>query len=71
MHDMWIGILNDIYGKTYYIDEPLVSYRRHDATATQTGTRPGTLRQQLVWRARLLWCLGPVIAHAIVSGKRR
>jgi len=29
MHDMWIGIVNDIYGKTFYINGPLMQYRRH------------------------------------------
>jgi len=29
MHDIWIGIVNEIYGKTFYIDKPLVKYRRH------------------------------------------
>ncbi len=67
MHDMWIGMLNDIYGKTCYLDEPLVSYRRHGNNAS----RPGAWKQKLIWRARLLCYLCPVIARAIVSGKRR
>lgn len=29
MHDMWFGMINDIYGKTHYIDRPLIAYRRH------------------------------------------
>jgi glycosyltransferase involved in cell wall biosynthesis len=28
MHDMWFGLINSIYGKTYYIDQPLIAYRR-------------------------------------------
>lgn len=31
MHDQWIGILNDIlYKNTYFLNEPLIFYRRHD-----------------------------------------
>lgn len=30
MHDQWIGILNDIYGKqSYFYEKPLIYYRRH------------------------------------------
>lgn len=29
MHDIWIGMCNVLYGKTFYIDEPLIQYRRH------------------------------------------
>ena len=52
MHDMWIGILNDLYGRTYYLPEPLLAYRRHDRNTTRP-TR-GSLKQILVWRYRLV-----------------
>ena len=29
MHDIWIGIIGEIYGKTLFHDEKLVKYRRH------------------------------------------
>lgn len=30
MHDQWIGVLNDIlYKNTYFLNEPLIYYRRH------------------------------------------
>jgi hypothetical protein len=50
MHDSWIGIANDSFGKTVYIDEPLVGYRRHG----QNISRRGNLSQQLRWRFNLL-----------------
>ena len=51
MHDMWFGMVNDIYGKTYYIDEPLIAYRRHgDNLSTSVGA---SFMQGLIWR----WCL--------------
>ncbi len=50
MHDSWIGIANDLFGKTVYIDEPLVGYRRHG----QNVSRKGNLPQQLRWRLNLL-----------------
>lgn len=29
MHDQWIGILNEKYGKSYFLDDCLIKYRRH------------------------------------------
>jgi glycosyl transferase family 2 len=35
LHDIWIGVVNSISsGKTRYLDEPLVWYRRHSAAVT-------------------------------------
>jgi glycosyltransferase involved in cell wall biosynthesis len=52
MHDMWIGILNDLYGKTFYLPEALIAYRRHSGNVTKP-TRSG-LPQILAWRYRLV-----------------
>lgn len=30
MHDQWIGILNEKYGKSYFLDKCLIKYRRHE-----------------------------------------
>jgi glycosyltransferase involved in cell wall biosynthesis len=57
MHDMWMGIVNDIYGKTYFIDEPLIRYRRHGKNASPAGS---SLIQMTVWRWRLIRHLIPV-----------
>lgn len=50
MHDMWIGIVNQVHGKMTFLDQSLMSYRRHDANVSQNGS----LRQRLVWRINLL-----------------
>jgi len=52
MHDMWFGLLNDIYGKTHYIDQPLIAYRRHGNNASPAVGAP--IVQKLVWRWRLV-----------------
>jgi len=36
MHDMWIGMIGELFGKTYFCEEKLVKYRRHDNNASQT-----------------------------------
>lgn len=51
MHDMWFGLLNEIYGSTRYIDEPLIAYRRHGRNASQSS-HAGPI-QMVVWRCRL------------------
>lgn len=51
MHDMWFGLVNDIYGKTHYIDQPLIGYRRHGKNASPAIGGPAT--QRLVWRWRM------------------
>lgn len=35
MHDQWIGVLNDKYGKSYFLDKCLIKYRRHDDNVSQ------------------------------------
>jgi len=55
MHDSWIGILCQIYGKSLYIDEPLMHYRRHSCNASKT-TRE-SLYQVITWRVKLFFAL--------------
>jgi glycosyltransferase involved in cell wall biosynthesis len=51
LHDVWIGTRNDIVGgRTAFIDEPLVYYRRHSHNASKKHN----LIQQLRIRADLL-----------------
>lgn len=52
MHDMWFGVLNQIYGRTAFIDQPLISYRRHGGNASPSaGASPV---KRVVWRWRLI-----------------
>lgn len=37
MHDWWIGLIGELYGKTYFIDEKLIHYRRHGENASPAG----------------------------------
>ena len=51
MHDQWIGLIAEIYGKPVFLDVPLLYYRRHEGNVTggQTDTK-----QKLRWREYLL-----------------
>jgi glycosyltransferase involved in cell wall biosynthesis len=51
MHDIWFGLLNEIYGKTHFISEPLIAYRRHRSNASPL--LHAGLIQMLLWRTRL------------------
>jgi hypothetical protein len=54
MHDMWIGIINDIYGKTFYIDAPLMQYRQHGNNASRGPVRHSGIGQIVKWRYALV-----------------
>jgi len=51
MHDWWIGLRAERFGRVCVLDEPLILWRRH--RGTQTG-RGGTLKQKMIWRWRMV-----------------
>jgi glycosyltransferase involved in cell wall biosynthesis len=53
MHDIWFGVLNGIYGRTYFIDEPLVGYRRHCQNVSSVVSFSAGLAKVALWRYRL------------------
>jgi glycosyltransferase involved in cell wall biosynthesis len=52
MHDVWIGCINSIYGKTCVLDVPLMAYRRHRYNVTPSRRRG--IAQILVSRWQLV-----------------
>lgn len=40
MHDQWIGILNDKYGKSIFLKDKLIKYRRHTANVSKMKHYP-------------------------------
>ncbi|NCR43173.1 MAG: glycosyltransferase family 2 protein [Microcystis aeruginosa Ma_QC_Ch_20071001_S25] len=59
MHDMWIGLVNEIYGQTLYIDKPLLQYRRHSSNVTSENH--AEIRQMIKWRYALFKNLSMLI----------
>ena len=51
MHDQWIGLMGEVYGKVTFLDAPLIYYRRTGANVTGGET---STNQKLQWRRYLL-----------------
>lgn len=65
MHDVWFGILNELYGMTHYIDVPLIAYRRHSTNVSPASR--ASLWQGLVWRWHLARHLCARVASLTLS----
>lgn len=58
MHDMWLGIIAEIYGNTYFCNEKLVYYRRHSSNASPAGGKSCyTALEMIGFRYKLLKAL--------------
>jgi glycosyltransferase involved in cell wall biosynthesis len=55
MHDQWIGLRAEKFGRVRTIGEPYILHRRHGDT--QTGRGSSALQQKLRWRWNLLQAL--------------
>jgi len=56
MHDMWLGIIAELYYKPIFIDEKLILYRRHDDNTTlltKDYTSNETILSKLQFRLNL------------------
>ena len=50
MHDQWIGLISEIYGKSCFIDDRLLRYRRHGKNASSmTGQKTSKKIQDRVF----------------------
>ena len=58
MHDMWLGLLADITGKTAYINNALIYYRRHSGNVSTTGVKSGNfISKQIGFRFSIVMLL--------------
>jgi glycosyltransferase involved in cell wall biosynthesis len=64
MHDIWIGVVSELIGKTFFIQEQLFLYRRHEGNLTAAIHKADDELSDLkvwykVWyRMVLVWYLG-------------
>lgn len=52
MHDIWIGFMNEIYGRVYYIDKPLILYRKHGRNFSPS--KRTSVKNILLWRYNII-----------------
>lgn len=52
MHDQWIGLVCEVYGKVTFIDQPLIYHRMHGNNVT--GTSKTSFSQKMEWRRYLI-----------------
>ena len=71
-HDMWIGLINEVYGKSFFIDKSLIQYRRHSNNASfASSNKRGTAKQMLGWRFMLIKCLVARTVSLLIGKKVR
>jgi len=55
MHDIWLGFVGDVCGRTIFINEKLTLYRRHGNNASTTTSRsPYSIGQKIRFRWNLI-----------------
>lgn len=54
MHDSWIGLIAEIYGKVYFDKEVLFYYRRHENNVTELNNSKNSSLKQLQMRWSLI-----------------
>jgi glycosyltransferase involved in cell wall biosynthesis len=66
-HDMWIGVVNEVYGKTFFMNEPLIAYRRHGGNISPE--RRECINKMLTWRWQLIFGLTKCLVHQMFKKK--
>lgn len=51
MHDQWIGLLSERAGHIYFLNKPLIKYRKHNGSNS-------TNHVQIVWKIKWMWNMG-------------
>lgn len=58
MHDWWLGLIAETFGRVAFIDQPLMMYRRHGSNASPTTEKSRVpLPIRIRWRAKLFGAL--------------
>lgn len=64
LHDYWIGIMGEIFGKFICIDSPLTKYRIHEHNTSGKGQKRNTLLYKLTYR---LYTISRVLLKVVIS----
>jgi glycosyltransferase involved in cell wall biosynthesis len=58
MHDIWIGLISEIFGKTIFYKKPLIFYRRHGTNYSPTSEKSkNSIAIKLIYRFNILFSL--------------
>jgi glycosyltransferase involved in cell wall biosynthesis len=71
-HDVWIGLIGEIVGKVFLIDEPLIMYRRHASAVTPHGIGKSkrSLYKKLMGRVIMFKYVYLFYFKYLINGKR-
>lgn len=69
MHDMWLGLLAELFGSVNFHGDLTIKYRRHGDTAT-TLQRHFQIGTQLKWRYHIVRCLAAKYSSIRFRGNR-
>lgn len=64
MHDWWLGLIAESFGKVAFINQQLIMYRRHGGNVT-----PAVERSRVSWITRLRWRAN--LAGALIGRRLR
>lgn len=67
MHDSWIGLIAEVYGKTYFLNEPLVKYRRHGGNVSQLSNSRSSFKKRIFQRVMIVF---GILIRKFCGGKR-
>lgn len=62
-HDIWLGLVAEIIGKTYFLDKPYIIYRRHDLAHTNLAENIWHRSRRSLWTK--IWSRVVVLRHVI------
>ena len=54
LHDFWVGIIGESFGKLHYIDNPLVLYRIHDSNTSGKSQNNNSLLYKILYRLYII-----------------
>jgi glycosyltransferase involved in cell wall biosynthesis len=58
MHDWWLGMIAEVFGRVEFVDQPLMLYRRHGKNASQTTESSSSgYKKRISWRANMVIAL--------------
>lgn len=55
LHDFWIGIMGEIFGRFVFLDVPLIKYRMHEANTSGKAQKKNSLIYKLSYRFYTMW----------------